>query len=54
METVHYFQERGSVRTLLAQKPAAFRWALYIGVLVCIVVFGRIYDTPTNFIYFQF
>ncbi len=54
METVHYFQERGSVRSLLAEKPAFFRWVLYVGILICIIVFGKIYDAPTNFIYFQF
>jgi D-alanyl-lipoteichoic acid acyltransferase DltB (MBOAT superfamily) len=54
MEIVHYFQERGSVRAMLAQKPPIFRQMLYIGILVCIVVFGKIYEAPTNFIYFQF
>lgn len=54
MEIVHRFQERGSLRALLAKKPAALRWSLYIGVLVCILVFGRIYEIPTDFIYFQF
>jgi len=54
MEIVHRFQERGSLRAMLAKKPAALRWSLYIGVLVCILVFGRIYEVPTDFIYFQF
>jgi D-alanyl-lipoteichoic acid acyltransferase DltB (MBOAT superfamily) len=54
MEIVHRFQERGSLRALLAQKPAALRWSLYVGVLVCILIFGRIYEVPTDFIYFQF
>jgi hypothetical protein len=54
MEIIHYFQERGSLRTMLAQKPAVLRWALYVGILVCILVFGRIYAAPTDFIYFQF
>jgi len=54
MEVVHHFQEQGSIRVMLARKPAAFRWALYAGILVCIVIFGRIYEAPANFIYFQF
>jgi D-alanyl-lipoteichoic acid acyltransferase DltB (MBOAT superfamily) len=54
MEVVHYFQERGSIRAALARKPAIFRRALYVGILVCIIIFGRIYEVPTNFIYFQF
>ena len=54
MEVVHYFQERGSIRAALAQKPAVLRWALYVGILVCILVFGKIYSLPTDFIYFQF
>jgi D-alanyl-lipoteichoic acid acyltransferase DltB (MBOAT superfamily) len=54
MGIVHRYQERGSLRALLAQKPAALRWALYVGILVCILVFGKIYEVPTDFIYFQF
>ena len=54
MEVVHYFQERGSLRTMLAQKPALLRWSLYVGILVCILIFGKIYAVPTDFIYFQF
>jgi len=54
MEIVHRFQERGSLRAMLAKKPAALRWSLYVGVLVCILVFGKIYEVPTDFIYFQF
>jgi alginate O-acetyltransferase complex protein AlgI len=54
METVHYFQERGSVRSMLATKPAVVRWVLYTGILVCIIVYGKIYTEPTQFIYFQF
>jgi D-alanyl-lipoteichoic acid acyltransferase DltB (MBOAT superfamily) len=54
MEVVHYFQERGSLRSMLAAKPVVVRWVLYTGVLVCILVFGKIYSTPTDFIYFQF
>jgi alginate O-acetyltransferase complex protein AlgI len=54
METIHYFQERGSVRAMLATRPAIIRWVLYTGILVCIIVFGKIYIEPTQFIYFQF
>ncbi len=54
MEIVHHFQERGSLRALLSKKTAALRWTLYVGVLVCILVFGKIYQAPTDFIYFQF
>lgn len=54
MEVVHHFQERGSLRLLLAGKPAVIRWALYAGALVCILIFGKLYSVPTDFIYFQF
>lgn len=54
MEIVHYFQERFSLRVALAQKPFVFRWTLYVGILVFILVFGKIYSAPTDFIYFQF
>lgn len=54
MEIVHYFQERGSVRLMLAERPAILRWSLYVGVLVSILVFGKIYQAATTFIYFQF
>ncbi|MBI5942747.1 MAG: MBOAT family protein [Chloroflexi bacterium] len=54
MEVVHYFQERGSLRILLAKKHFSVRWALYVGVLVCIIVFGQIYQKPTEFVYFKF
>ncbi|MDD2923138.1 MAG: MBOAT family protein, partial [Anaerolineales bacterium] len=54
MEVVHYFQERGSIMTTLAQKPLVFRWTLYVGILTCILIFGSIYSVPTDFIYFQF
>jgi D-alanyl-lipoteichoic acid acyltransferase DltB (MBOAT superfamily) len=54
MEIVHYFQERGSLRVALAKQPAVFRWTLYVGILVCILIFGKLYSAPTDFIYFQF
>jgi D-alanyl-lipoteichoic acid acyltransferase DltB (MBOAT superfamily) len=54
MEIVHYFQERGSVRVMLAQKPTIFRWVLYVGILNVILIFGKIYTAPSDFIYFQF
>ena len=54
MEVVHYYQERGSVRSMLATKPLVMRWALYVGIMVCILLFGRIYLVSTTFIYFQF
>lgn len=54
MEIVHYFQEQGSIRVLLAEKPILLRWMLYAGILICIIIFGKIYTIPTDFIYFQF
>jgi alginate O-acetyltransferase complex protein AlgI len=54
MVIVHQFQERGSLRAMLAQKPVVLRWTLYAGILVCILIFGKIYSAPTDFIYFQF
>jgi D-alanyl-lipoteichoic acid acyltransferase DltB (MBOAT superfamily) len=54
MEIVHYYQEKGSLTRLLASKPLYYRWALYIGVLAFIAIFGEIYSSPQGFIYFQF
>ncbi|MCX6060485.1 MAG: MBOAT family protein [Chloroflexi bacterium] len=54
MEVVHYFQERKSILAILADKSPIIRWSLYAGILICILVFGKIYSIPTDFIYFQF
>jgi D-alanyl-lipoteichoic acid acyltransferase DltB (MBOAT superfamily) len=53
METVHYFQRGQSLRSILNQKPALFRWLLYYGIVLAILFMGM-YDTPSQFIYFQF
>jgi D-alanyl-lipoteichoic acid acyltransferase DltB (MBOAT superfamily) len=52
METVHLFQRSGSIRDQVRKKPAWFRWALYYGLLFCILKFGVF--NRTEFIYFQF
>ena len=52
LETVHWLQRRGSVRTLLKQKPLALRWALYYLLIFSIVYFGIHKTSP--FIYSQF
>lgn len=54
VEIVHLLQIRGSVSTMLARQPALVRWTLYTAAIVAILIFGKIYDQPQQFIYFQF
>lgn len=54
MGIVHQIQERASLRPMLLRSPAIFRWSLYVGILCFIIIFGKIYTAPTDFIYFQF
>ncbi len=50
---VEWKQRTISIRPWLAQKPALFRWSLYLGLMVSIILFGM-YDQIQQFIYFQF
>ncbi|MEO5572035.1 MAG: MBOAT family O-acyltransferase [Bacteroidia bacterium] len=52
MESVQYFQSKGSVRQLINSKHWVIRWSLYFGILIVILFFGE-YDNR-QFIYFQF
>jgi alginate O-acetyltransferase complex protein AlgI len=52
METVHVIQERRSISQLINRRPLVFRWAVYLGMLFIIILFGVFEKTP--FIYFQF
>jgi alginate O-acetyltransferase complex protein AlgI len=52
LEVVQYFQRRGSVREMLARKPAWMRWSAYYGLMVAILIFGVF--NRSQFIYFQF
>lgn len=52
MEFIHVVQERGKMRKFLDEKHVAFRWSVYIALIVAIVLFG-IFE-KRDFIYFQF
>lgn len=49
---VQFTQRQGRVRKMLATRPAAVRWTLYVGVVMAILVFGVF--GKNQFIYFQF
>lgn len=49
---VQALQTRGPVREMLARRPLAARWAVHLGVIFGIVLFGV--DGASQFIYFQF
>jgi alginate O-acetyltransferase complex protein AlgI len=53
METVHLLQRGQSLRNVLNQKPLLVRWILYYGIILAILFLGM-YDSPAQFIYFQF
>ena len=52
MELVHYKQRRLKMRSFLSEKPLFFRWTVYAGVLIAIMMFGVF--GLAEFIYFQF
>jgi alginate O-acetyltransferase complex protein AlgI len=52
LELIHYFQQRGSVRQMLARQPGWIRWAIYYGLVLTILLFGKF--GVEQFIYFQF
>ncbi len=53
MEIIHYFQRNKSVRTIINAKPAWFRWTIYYVFVMAFIYLG-VFDTPAQFIYFQF
>jgi alginate O-acetyltransferase complex protein AlgI len=53
MEIVHLLQRGQSLRNVLNQKPLLVRWVLYYGIILAILFLGM-YDSPAQFIYFQF
>jgi len=53
MEIVHLYQRGQSLRDVLNQKPILVRWVLYYGIVLAILFLGM-YDSPAQFIYFQF
>jgi alginate O-acetyltransferase complex protein AlgI len=46
-------QMRGSVRAMLATRPAVVRWAAYYALIMAIILFG-VFDNSEQFIYFRF
>ncbi len=52
MEFVHVVQRHRSIRHMLSERPAWFRWTIYYSLLFGIIFFGVFKDT--QFIYFQF
>lgn len=52
METVHFLEDNGRLREMLAASPRWIPWAASYGVLFTILLFGVFRRTP--FIYFQF
>ena len=52
MEMIHLFQQWGSVRQLISQRPIWVRWAIYYTLIFLILIFGE-FGTK-EFIYFQF
>jgi alginate O-acetyltransferase complex protein AlgI len=54
METIHVLQGRGSIRGMISAKPVWFRWSLYTVAVTVLIIFGKIYSSPQQFIYFQF
>lgn len=53
LEIVHYFQQKGSIRSFLSLKPLWVRWTVYYAGLIGILVLG-VFNHENQFIYFQF
>lgn len=53
MESVHLIQRHKDIRHMLSERPAWLRWAVYYVLIFSILVFGA-FETPNQFIYFQF
>jgi D-alanyl-lipoteichoic acid acyltransferase DltB (MBOAT superfamily) len=54
MSFVHYLQEKGVFLERLHRTPYAMRVFMYAGLVASILIFGRLYTEPVDFIYFQF
>ena len=52
MEGIHAVQRHRRIRHMLSEKPLAFRWAMYLLILLWILYFG-VFENR-DFIYFQF
>jgi D-alanyl-lipoteichoic acid acyltransferase DltB (MBOAT superfamily) len=52
MEVIHLYQRNGSMRALLATRPAWVRWSLYYGFIAAVLFLGAFGEG--QFIYFQF
>ena len=50
---VSKYQQRGSVREIIARQNLAFRWILWIGLLMAVLIFGMYGEgyNPADFIY---
>lgn len=53
MEVIHYIQRDRSVRDIIATKPIWIRWGIYYIFVMMFFIFG-VFDSPAQFIYFQF
>ncbi|MCX6760678.1 MAG: MBOAT family protein [Candidatus Nealsonbacteria bacterium] len=51
LEIVHLLQRKESVRAMISRSPLLLRWALYVGIILIILNFGKV---SKPFIYFQF
>jgi D-alanyl-lipoteichoic acid acyltransferase DltB (MBOAT superfamily) len=51
LETVHLLQRKESIREWVSKRPMILRWALYVGIILIILNFGKV---GKQFIYFQF
>jgi hypothetical protein len=53
---VSVFQQKGSLRKRVAAQNLPYRWAIYMGLLFAVIIFGQYgpgYD-PADFIYGNF
>jgi len=50
---IHLIQRKGSLREMIAVRPAWFRWLAYYALLLSIVFFGA-FNRSVPFVYFQF
>ena len=53
MEVIHYIQRDRSVRDIISTKPIWIRWGIYYIFAMMFFIFG-VFDSPAQFIYFQF
>jgi alginate O-acetyltransferase complex protein AlgI len=53
MEVVHYVQRNKSIRQVISTKPTWLRWTIYYVFIMLFFILG-VFDSPAQFIYFQF